>query len=378
MKQSPQNTIQLTEVRLDKSAERLVLTVLRSGQLAQGPMVARFERNFAAIAGTAHAVATSSGSSALGACIEALGLKPGDEVITTPFTFVATLNAILEAGATARLVDINPTDFTIDPDQVALAITPATTAILPVHLYGYPADMARLEHLARKADVAIIEDAAQAHGARVGSQPVGSWGSGVFSFYATKNVTTGEGGMVTTNDEDVADRLRLLRNQGMRTRYHYEVAGHNYRMTDVQAAIGLSQLAHLEEWTNQRRSNARVLSEALRGVEGIDVPVEDGNRYHVYHQFTIRVRREAALQRDDLAAALWERGIETRVYYPRAAHEYDCFRGHPLVRPTPMPQVSRAAREVLSLPIHQWLSSEDLERIVESVTDALHGVIRTV
>jgi perosamine synthetase len=363
--------IRITEVRLNEEAERLVSMVLRSGHLAQGPMVASLEREFAGIAGTTHAVATSSGTSALVACLQALALGPGDEVITTPFTFVATLNAILEAGATVRLVDIDPISFTIDPEQVASTITPATKAIIPVHLYGYPADMDRLERVAHNAGVTLIEDAAQAHGARIDSRSVGSWGMGVFSFYATKSITTGEGGMITTNDDMVADRLRLLRNQGMRARYDYEVVGHNYRMTDVQAAIGLSQLPLLEEWTNRRRSNASILTESLRGTQGIDLPVETGTRRHAFHQFTIRVRDNASLDRNGLAAALRDRGVETGIYYPRAAHDYECFRRHPLVIPSDVPQALRAAREVLSLPVHQWLSTGDLERIAESVKSSL-------
>jgi len=307
--------------------------------------------------------------------VQALELKPHDEVITTPFTFVATLNAILEAGARVRLVDINPIDFTIDPEEVAAAITPATKAIIPVHLYGYPADMGRLEKIARDARVTLIEDAAQAHGAHIGSRAVGSWGMGVFSFYATKNITTGEGGMITTDDDALADRLRLLRNQGMRTRYEYEIVGHNYRMTDLQAAIGLSQIPHLEEWTNRRRSNAAVLSKALQDTKGIDLPTEAGSRHHVFHQFTIRVRDEASLDRDSLAAALRICGVETGVYYPRVVSEYECFRNHPLVRSSPVPHAVQAARQVLSLPVHQWLSSGDLETVAISVKNALRDAV---
>jgi dTDP-4-amino-4,6-dideoxygalactose transaminase len=365
--------IRLTEVRLDEEAERKVLEVLRSGHLAQGPMVAAFESGFAAVAGTAHAVATTSGTSALVACVQALDLGPGDEIITTPFTFVATINAVLEAGASVRLVDILPGDFTIDPDRVAAALTPRTRAVIPVHLYGYPADMGRLAPLAADAGVAIIEDAAQAHGARVGGRPVGSWGLGVFSFYATKNMTTGEGGMVTTDDDALADRLRLLRNQGMRARYQYEIAGHNYRMTDLQAAIGLAQLAHLEEWTNRRRANAALLTEALRGTDGIDLPGEADDRHHVYHQYTIRVRDDAPLGRDALAARLRELGVETGIYYPHVAHDYDCFRDHPLVHAEPVPHAHEAADRVLSLPVHQWLVPAHVEQVAESVRTALAG-----
>jgi len=363
--------IRLTEVHLDAGAEDLVLGVLRSGHLAQGPMVESFEQQFAKIAGSTHGVAMSSGTTALAASFQALGLGPGDEVVTTPFTFVATLNAIIGVGATVRLVDIDPLDFTIDPDHVAAAVTARTRAIVPVHLYGYPADMGRLARIAGDAGVVLVEDAAQAHGARVDGRPVGSWGAGVFSFYATKNMTTGEGGMVTTDDDALADRLRLLRNQGMRARYQYEMVGTNYRMTDIQAAIGLSQLPFLDEWTERRRANAAALTEALADVEGLDLPREAGGRQHVYHQYTIRVRDDASLDRDGLAAALHDAGVESGIYYPRMAHDYECFRVHPLVQPGSVPNAAQAARQVLSLPVHQWLGPEDVAQVGKAVRSAL-------
>ena len=363
--------IRISEVRLDEKAEELVLEVMRSGQLAQGPMVAAFEQEFAGIANTAHAVATSSGTTALVAALQALDVRPGDEVIAPAFTFVATLNAILETGATARLVDISPDDFTIDPDLVAEAITTATKAIIPVHLYGYPADMDRLADIAGERDIPIIEDAAQAHGARVGDRPVGSWGMAAFSLYATKNITTGEGGMITTNDDVWADKLRLLRGQGMRTRYQYELPGHNYRMTDLQAAIGLSQLASLHDWNARRQSNARALQSALAGLDGIKCPHPSPARHHVFHQFTIRVTEDAAVERDKLANALKAQDIETGVYYPRAVHDYDCYRHHRCVRATAVPHTERAARQVLSLPVHQWLTPLDIERVGEAMTSIL-------
>jgi len=218
--------------------------------------VARLEREFAAMCGVAHAVAVTNGTVALSAALQALGLGPCDEVVTTPFTFVATLNAILECGATARFADIDPSTFDIDPDAVASAITAKTRAVMPVHLYGQPADLDRIGPLASQCGATIVEDAAQAHGATIGDRVVGSFGIGCFSLYATKNLTSGEGGMITTDDATLADRLRMLRNEGMRERYQYETAGHNYRLTDVLAAIALPQLAHLSEWNEQRRANA--------------------------------------------------------------------------------------------------------------------------
>ena len=363
--------IKLTEVRLDEEAERLVLEVVRSGRLAQGPKVAEFEETFAQIAGTQYAVAVNSGTTALVAAIQALDLQPGDEVITTPFTFVATLNAIIEAGAVARLVDIDSLDFTIDPECVAEAIGPATRAIMPVHLYGYPADMAALSALSESAGVPIIEDAAQAHGASIDGRPVGSWGMAAFSFYATKNVTTGEGGIITTDDEAFAERIRLLRNQGMRARYEYVIPGHNYRMTELQAAVGLSQLPHLARWTELRRVHAEQLRGALAGITGLELPSEADGRSHVYHQFTVRIGTEAALDRDAVAAALLAAGIETGVYYPKLTHDYDCYRDHPQVSVTSVTRASAAAREVLSLPVHQWLEMEDVDRVASAVKEVL-------
>ncbi|HVX21082.1 MAG TPA: DegT/DnrJ/EryC1/StrS family aminotransferase [Acidimicrobiales bacterium] len=363
--------IRLTDVRLDAEAERLVLEVIRSGRLAQGPMVAEFERQFAEICGVAHAVAVSSGTTALVAAVQALDLRPGDEVVTTPFTFVATLNAILEAGAVARLVDIEPGTFTINPDRVAEAIGPSTRAIMPVHLYGLPADMPRLSELAGEAGISLIEDAAQAHGAVVAGRPVGSWGIGAFSFYATKNLTTGEGGVVTTDDDALADRLRLLRNQGMRARYQYEVAGHNYRMTELQAAIGLSQLPHLDDWTSARQRHAQILRDALSGIQGLSLPDNDHSRTHVFHQFTVRIGDAARVDRDAVATALHKAGVESGIYYPKLTFDYDCYRDHPQVQVDQAPVASAAARQVLSIPVHQWLTNADLDAIATAMIGVL-------
>lgn len=365
--------IRLSEVHLSPEAETLVLGVLRSGRLAQGPMVQLFEKDFAAFAGTTHAVAVNNGTTALVAALEAVGVGPGDEVITTPFTFVATLNAILERGARARLADIRHDDYTIDVAALEAAITPATRAIVPVHLYGYPADMTTVEKLAERHDLAIVEDAAQAHGATVEGRGVGSFGTGAgaaagcFSLYATKNLTTGEGGVVTTDDPAVDDRLRVLRNQGMRARYVYEVAGHNYRMTELQAAVGVAELGLLAGRTERRRANAARLNEGLAGIEGLGLPPEAAGRRHVYHQYTVRIGLEARLGRDTLIEGLSGHGIESGVYYPRPLHAYDCYRSHSRVLVESVPEAERASREVLSLPVHPWLADADVDHIVTTV-----------
>jgi dTDP-4-amino-4,6-dideoxygalactose transaminase len=245
--------IPISTVDITEEIEALVIDVLRSGQIAQGPRVAELEGLFSEASGTDHAVAVSSGTAALFLSLEVLDLRPGDEVITSPFTFVATLNAIVMAGATARFADIGD-DFNITADSVASLITDRTRAILPVHLYGCPADMPALEAIASANGLAVIEDAAQAVGGSVDGTPVGGWGLGCFSLYATKNVTTAEGGIVTTNDARLADRMRLLRNQGMRARYEYETRGYNLRLTDLHAAVGVPQMRNLDALTKRRRT----------------------------------------------------------------------------------------------------------------------------
>ncbi len=363
--------IEISKVVVGEDEQRLVSEVLRSGRLAQGPMVARLEQGFAALCGVRHAVAVNSGTSALIAALQAERLRAGDEVVTTPFTFVATLNAILEAGATARFADIDPATFNIDPDGVAAAITDRTRVVMPVHLYGQPAAMDTISELAAVRDLSIVEDAAQAHGAMVAGRSAGSYGSGCFSLYATKNVSTGEGGIITTNDDERADRMRLLRNQGTRGHDQYEVQGHNYRLTDVQAAIALPQLERLEASTARRRANAARLSAGLEDLVGIVVPVVADGRTHVFHQYTIRVTPAARVDRDAVAAQLRARGVGTGIYYPRVVFEHDCYRDHPGVVTSEVPEAFRAAREVLSLPVHPHLSVSDIDRIIEEIRTIL-------
>lgn len=354
-----------------RDAEPLVTQVLRSGVLAQGPMVRRLEEEFARIAGVPHAIAVSSGTTALVAALQVLDLEPGDEVVTSPFTFVATLNAILHAGATVRFADVSSDDFCLDPDTVE--VTGRTRVLLPVHLYGQPADMGRLAPLAARHDLTIVEDAAQAIGAAFDTAPAGSYGLGCFSLYATKNVTTAEGGVVTTADDELADRLRLLRNQGMRRRYAYEVPGHNYRMTDLHAAVGIPQLARLDDITQARTRNAERLTKSLAGLPGLVVPTALPGRTHVWHQYSVLVTEEAALTRDELAERLAELGVATGVFYPRLAFDYDCFRNHPRVIVGETPVAARLTGQVLSLPVHPGLSEADLDTIVDAVGQALTG-----
>ena len=362
--------IPISQVVLGPEVEELVLQVLRSGQLAQGAVVAELESRFAGLAGVSHAVAVNNGTTALVAALQALELQPGDEVITSPFTFVATLNAILEAGATARFADIGD-DFLVDAAALDGLVNDRTRVLMPVHLYGLPADLPAIAGVAERHGLSIVEDAAQAHGARISGRAVGSYGQGCFSFYATKNITTGEGGIITTDDADLADRLTLLRNQGMRARYQYEVAGHNYRMTDLQAALALPQLDRLEESNARRRSNAAYLSDALGDLPGVVVPIVPADREHVWHQYTVRITGEAAANRDAVAAALTEQGVGSGIYYPRLVHDYECYRGHPGVRADDTPRAAAVVAEVLSLPVRPGLSEADLAAVVGAVRSVL-------
>ncbi len=373
--------IGLSRVVVGKEEERLVLEVLRSGMLAQGPMVARLEDAFAELAGTAHAVAVSSGTVALVAALEALGIGPGDEVVTSPLTFGATLNAILQVGATARFADVGD-DLTMDPAALARALDRPAKAVLPVHLYGYPADMGAIASLAAAAGAAVVEDAAQAVGASIGGRPVGSFGTGCFSLYATKNVTTGEGGVVTTDDAAVAASIRLLRGQGMRDRYAYEAVGHNYRMTDLQAAVGVPQLARLDRIIAERQANARFLTEGLAGLPGIVLPPSAPGRAHVFHLYTIQVTAACPATRAELIAHLDRRRVESGVVYPRAVYDYPCYRNHPRVMQEPCPRAEALAGEVLSLPVRPGLTRLDLGRIVDALSEVLtrffaYGVTET-
>lgn len=352
--------IPISRPQIGPEEKAAVLEVLDSGMLAQGPRVAAFEEAFSRVAGTRHAVATSSGTTALHLALLANGVGPGDEVITSPFTFIASVNTILFVGARPVFADIDEATFNIDPERLMAAITPRTKAVMPVHLYGQPCDMEPITALAREHGLAIIEDAAQAVGATYAGRSVGSFGTAAFSLYATKNVMTGEGGMITTDDDAVADRARLLRNHGMRKRYQYDMLGYNFRLTDVLAAIGLVQLRRLEAATARRQANARFLNLEL---ESVATPVVKEGRTHVWHQYTVRLPegadRERAIRRLEAA------GIGTGVFYPQGAHRFDHVRQ--AAGAVDMPVTDRVARSVISLPVHPLLEPSDLERIAAAV-----------
>ncbi|MCE0508295.1 DegT/DnrJ/EryC1/StrS family aminotransferase [Microbacterium aurugineum] len=340
--------------------------VLRSGMVAQGPEVAAFEAEFSEhfVPGRP-SVAVNSGTAGLHLGLLAAGVGPGDEVIVPSFTFAATGNSVALTGGTPVFADIEPETFTLDPEAVAAAITPKTKGILPVHLYGHPARMRELEALAAERGVALYEDAAQAHGASLDGRPVGSFGQfAMFSLYPTKNMTSGEGGMVTAANEEVARMLKLLRNQGMERQYENEIIGFNARMTDIHAAIGRVQLTKVDAWTTQRRANAAFLDRNLRGV--VTPPVAEG-AVHVYHQYTVRVPED----RDGFVAALKaEYNVGSGVYYPIPNHRLPSLA--PYAPGVHLPETERAAGEVVSLPVHPSLSQNDLDRIVTAV-NALAG-----
>ena len=337
-----------------------VWDAMASGMLAQGPRVAEFEERFAAMVGVPHAVATSSGTTALHLALLGYGIGPGHEVITVPFTFFASATSVLHTGARPVLVDVREDDFTIDVDLVEAAITPRTRAVMPVSLYGQPADMPAIEAVAERHGLAVVEDAAQAHGAAIGDRCSGSWGAGAFSFYPTKNMTTGEGGMVTTADAELAGRMRLLREHGMKVRYHHDIVGYNFRMTDLAAAIGLAQLPKLAGFNERRRAIAAHYDAELRGVI---TPVVRPGVTHVYHQYTIRVA-----SRDAFAERLKERGVGSAIYYPIPVHRQKPFLalGHGDER---YPVTERLTEQVLSIPVHPSLTDDEVATVIGAVNE---------
>lgn len=353
--------IPISKPFIGEAEKAAVLEVLESGMLAQGPRTAKLEEKWAAACGVKFAIATSSGTTALHIALLAHGIGPGAEVITTPFTFVASVNTILYVGARPVFVDIEAETFNINPDLIEAAITPATAAIMPVHLYGYPCDMDPILAIAARHNLAVIEDAAQAIGADYRGKRVGGFGTGCFSLYATKNVMSGEGGMITTDDETLARQCRLLRNHGMERRYYHDILGYNFRMTDLHAAIGLAQIARLEEFTAARRANAEYLT---HGIESVVTPAVRPGYGHVWHQYTVRM--DGGRDRDAAVKQLNAAGVGAGIFYPvpanRQRHLVEMGLGD-----ADLPVAERLAQEVISLPVHPQLSQADLETIVNEV-----------
>ena len=336
--------------------------VLASGMVAQGPEVAAFEQEFsAALVGGREVVAVNSGTSGQHLGMLALGLKPGDEVIVPSFTFAATANSVAVSGGVPVFVDVDPETFTLDPAAVEAAITERTVGIQPVHLYGHPAPMDALVEIATRHGLWLFEDAAQAHGATWDGAQVGTFGDAVmYSLYPTKNMTSGEGGMVGCATAEIARQVRLLRNQGMERQYANEIAGYNNRMTDIHAAIGRVQLRRLGGWTATRQRNAAFFDQHLQGVIA---PVVREAASHVYHQYTVRIEGATAAERDAFATALREEHqVGCGVYYPTPVHRLQTFRID-----LDLPVTEMLAREVLSLPVHPSISEADRDRIVTAV-----------
>jgi dTDP-4-amino-4,6-dideoxygalactose transaminase len=340
-----------------------IARVLDSCQFVLGAEVAGFEREFAAYCGTDECIALNSGTSALHLALLAAGVAPGDEVITVPFTFVATIAAVTYTGARPVLIDIDPRSFTMDPAAVQAAITPRTKVILPVHLYGQSADMDPIMEVARRHGLVVIEDAAQAHGAQYKGRPVGSIGDmACFSFYPGKNLGAyGEGGAVTTSNTEYARMVRMLRDWGQDRKYHHLLRGFNYRMEAFQGAILRVKLRHLKRWTEARRAIAGKYDQLLAG-SGVERPTEMTWARHVYHIYTLRTN-----DRDALHAALEKEGIQTGIHYPVPVHLQPAYADLGYARLT-HPESEKAAHQVLSLPLYPEMTDDQIERVSEALT----------
>ncbi len=340
-----------------------VKEVLESGMLVQGEKVEKFENEFAKYIGCKYGIAVSSGTTALQVGLKALGISKGDEVITTPFSFIATANSILYVGGKPVFADINPETFNIDPEKIEEKITNKTKAVLIVHLFGNPCEMDEIMKICKEHDLFLIEDACQAHGAEYKGKKVGSFGDlSCFSFYATKNMTTGEGGTILTNNEEIAEKAKLLRNHGQEKTYEHKILGFNYRMSDIQAAIGLVQLKKLEEMNKKRMENAKIFNENLSKISWLKIPFIEKNKKHVFHQYTIKVLNG---KRDYVLNKLNERGVGAKVYYPKPIHLQLVYKK--LGYNENLPVSEEIAKQVLSLPVHPLLTKNDLNKIINEI-----------
>lgn len=363
--------INITKPIIEKEEIDAVNKVLNSGMIAQGPKTSELEERFATYCGTKYAVAFNSGTAAIHAALYALGIKDGDEVITTPFTFVATANPILMQGAKVVFADICEDDFCIDPIDVAKKITPKTKAIIPVDLYGQIYNTEEITKIAKKHHLKIVEDACQAVGAEVKSIKTGNFGDiAAFSLYATKNIQSAEGGLVTTNNEEYYEKCKMLRHHGQseKVRYEYLDLGYNYRTTDICAAIGVEQLKKIDIITDARIRNAKRLSEGLGGIKGLILPQTKDSHKHVFHQYTIRINPDFKSSRDEFLEYLREQEIGAGVYYPKPLHLHQHFQkmGY---KAGDFPVAERVASEVISLPVHPLLLDNELEYIIKKVRD---------
>lgn len=353
---------------IEKEEEQAVLNVLKSGVIAQGPKVEEFEKNFADYCNTKYAVAVNSGTAALHLALMAMDIKEGDEVITTPFSFIASANCILYVKAKPIFADIDEKTFNISPKSIIEKITNKTKAIIPVHLYGQPCDMKSIMEIAEEYHLMILEDACQAHGADFNNKKVGSFGdASAFSFYPTKNMTTSEGGMITTNNKEIAEKAKIFRNHGQIKRYEHEFLGYNLRMTDISAAIGIEQLKKLDKFNQKRIENAKYLSGKLENIKGIEVPYVQSNVKHVFHQYTVKIENG---KRDEINKRLNEAGIGTGIHYPIPINDQPFYKKMNYDH-NETPVAKETAKKVLSLPIHPSVTRENLDYIVEKLEEFL-------
>jgi perosamine synthetase len=359
------DTIPVARPAIGQEEISAVTSVLESGMLASGDRVAEFEKKFADFCGSNHAVAINNGTAALHAALLAAGIGPGDEVIVPAFTFVATATSVAMCGAKPIFADVDEKTFTIDPRQVAEKITPKTKAVIGVHLFGQPCDIEALQEICESKSLKFIEDAAQAHGALYKTGRVGSFGHlACFSFYATKNMITGEGGMVTTSDKAMNERLRLLINHGQSQKYLHTVLGYNYRMTDIGAALGLVQLKKLEKFNLRRRKNAEYYNANL-SAKGLSLPFVGSGRNPVYHQYVIRLTEEFPMNRTTFMEYLKGKGIGSAVHYPIPLHRQPLFGLDN--NPDPCPVSTSLSESVLSLPVHPLLDQKEVAYICDTI-----------
>jgi len=356
--------IRLAKPMITEAEKEGVIAVLDSGMLATGEQVNEFENRFAEYVQVKHGIATSSGTTALHAALASIGITNGDKVITTPFTFIASANSILYCGAKPIFVDIDPHTFNIDPDKIEYYLKMGAKAILVVHLFGLPCDMEKIMQIAEKYNVKVIEDCAQAHGSSINGKKAGSFGHiSAFSFYPTKNMTTGEGGIVLTNNDEYMKQCRKLINHGRSGRYLHDELGYNYRMTNISAAIGLAQLAKLDELNKKRIANAKYLSDNLSGIEWLEVPFIPQGYLHAFHQYTIKIKPS---MRDQVIEHLKANEIDSAIIYPVTVYNQPIYERLGYGN-TKCAVAEETCKKVLSIPVHPGLDEGHLDAIIHAV-----------
>lgn len=362
--------ISLSKIKLGKKEIDSVVKVLKSGQLAQGKVVLELEKKFAKFCGTKYALAVNNGTAAIHSALYACGIKNGDEIITTPFTFVATANPILMMGAIPVFVDIDEKTFNIDHNKIEAAITKKTKAIIAVNLYGQPAEYEKINKIAKKYKLLVIEDAAQSIGAEYKGKMSGNLADiGCFSFYATKNIMSGEGGMITTNNKLFYERARMFRHHGEnhKKRYEYYDLGYNYRLTDVLAALALSQLDKVKTITKVRQNIAKKYLKAFSPIKEIGLSEASNDRTHVYHQFVLQIKKNSKITRDKLKKYLLSKGIETNIHYPKLLNNFKHLKSATNDK-SKFPVANKIVQEVLSIPAHPHLKKNEINYIIRTIS----------